>query len=152
VTYLRTPDPLEIPLKRDLMKQIVETPYMRLVLEKNLLRCKYLDGVKIDLPIAKTCVAERLKLVAGKSYPCLVDMTGIMTATKEAREYFANEGSELVAAGALIVKSPFSRTLGNIFLTINQPKTPVKLFTDETAALNWLEQFMEKEAQTPTSK
>jgi hypothetical protein len=65
-------------------------------------------------------------------------MRGIKSTTKEARRYLATIGATLVMAGALITGSPLNRALGNIFLTIDKPSVPTKLFTSETKALEWL--------------
>ena len=39
---------------------------------------------------------------------------------------------------ALIVGGPFSRVLGNFFIGFNKGAYPVKLFTDESDAKDWL--------------
>ena len=50
----------------------------------------------------------------------------------------AKEGAECITASALLVESALSRMIGNIFLTINKPDVPVKLFTNEQEAKKWL--------------
>jgi hypothetical protein len=54
----------------------------------------------------------------------------------------ATIGATLVKACALITGSGFNRTLGNIFLTIDKPAVPTKLFTDEGKAREWLQQYL----------
>ena len=78
----------------------------------------------------------------GISYPVLANIKGVKSITKEAREYLAEEGTRLVKAGAIIIGSPLNKMLGNIFLTINNPKVPTKLFTDEKEAKEWLRQYL----------
>ena len=84
----------------------------------------------------------RLFFSKGKSSILLVDMRGIKSTTKAAREYMATIGVTLVKACALITGSGFNRTLGNIFLTIDKPAVPTKLFTDEGKARAWLQQYL----------
>lgn len=103
--------------------------------------CSFGDNRNVDLELAKYCVEKRLSVFKGFSYPSHIDMRTIKTISKEARKYFADEGSRGIVAGALIVEFPFSEMLGNIFLTINKPKIPTKLFVNSENALNWLREF-----------
>ncbi len=72
----------------------------------------------------------------------MVDMTGVKGADREARNYLAQEGTLLVTAGALLTDSTYTKMLGNIFLAINQPEIPAKLFSDKAAALKWLKKYL----------
>jgi hypothetical protein len=40
--------------------------------------------------------------------------------------------------GALLTDSGFSKILGNLFLLLDKPKMPVKMFTDIDEAIAWL--------------
>ena len=120
----------------------VETPYMKIWIEENILHCKYAEDSHINILIARHCVQARLSFSQGISYSCFVDMRGVKSATKEAGEYLANEGAKLITAGALLIHSPLTRALGNIFLLINKPNVPGKLFTDEREAIIWLKQYL----------
>lgn len=74
----------------------------------------------------------------------LIDMKGIKSTTREARTYMATVGATLVKAAALITGSAINRTIGNIFLKIDRPPVPLKLFTSEEKARKWLRQFVEE--------
>lgn len=119
----------------------VETLYYTQWSEDRLLCMAYVKNLDMNLEIAKYCVSKRIEFSRGISYPCLIDMTGIRSATKEARAYMAKEGAMLITACALIIKSPLSRILGNLFLVIDKPAVPVKLFTDYKEARKWLKQY-----------
>lgn len=118
------------------------TPYVLIRNEGDLLYCKYADDLHLSLDVAKFCVETRFTLSKGKAYPLLIDMKGIKSTTQEAREYMASIGTIFVTAGALITGSPFNRMIGNIFLTINKPPVPTKLFNTEENARKWLAQFI----------
>jgi hypothetical protein len=97
---------------------------------------------KFDLDAAKITVQKRLEASKGISYPLLIDARNVQSITKEARDYFASEeGVSLLLASALILDSVLGKFLGNFFLQINKPKTPLKLFIDEKEAFKWLQQF-----------
>jgi hypothetical protein len=42
---------------------------------------------------------------------------------------------------AVVVDSPMSKIIGNIYLGLNKPITPSRLFTDEKDAVEYLKQF-----------
>jgi hypothetical protein len=97
---------------------------------------------KFDLDAAKDTVKKRLEASNGIAYPLLIDARQVQSITKEARDYFASdEGVSMLLASALILDSVLGKFLGNFFLQINKPKTPLRLFIDEKEALKWLQQF-----------
>jgi len=128
---------LSLPLNN----RMLHTPYMTLRNEQNILFCTYADNLVIDLEVARHCVNNRLRFSKGVSYPLLVSLKGVRSVNKEARDYLAEEGSRLIKAGALIISSPLTRILGNIFLSINKPSSPARLFTDEAEAITWLKKY-----------
>lgn len=115
----------------------VATPYIRMWIDEQIMYCKYADDLMLSLDIARSCVEARIHFSRGKSYPVVVDMRGLKSATREAREYLATIGVTLVKAGALITGSKFNMALGNLFLTIDKPQVPTRLFTSEEKARQW---------------
>lgn len=124
------------------MNPELETRYIKLRKEDGILFGSFSKNIRIDIDIAKECVQTRINFSQGINYPCLIDMREVRSATKEAREYLADEGSKLIKAGALLIGSAVTRAIGNIFLTINKPPVPTKLFTDENEAKLWLKKYL----------
>ena len=84
-----------------------------------------------------------MKVVKGKAHPFLTDIRKCKSITREARMHYAGgETGEKLSACALLIGSPVSRIIGNFFLSLNKPGYPVKLFTSETQALEWLRRFI----------
>lgn len=75
------------------------------------------------------------------SYPVCIFIKNIKSADREARKFLAEEGNELLKAGALIVESPLSDALEIFFLYINRPNIPARLSTDKNEAEKWLRKF-----------
>lgn len=98
----------------------------------------------LELAIAEKIVQDRLAFKKGVAYPCLFDITKVRQSTKEARDYMADEGNDLVLASAILVTSPMLRMMANFFISVNKPKNPTRMFTDIASALEWLEQFKPK--------
>ena len=70
------------------------------------------------------------------------DVTNITSADKEARDYAANETPKFIKALALITNSPLSRMVANIFLNLKKLPFPVKMFTSEEEARNWIAKYL----------
>lgn len=118
-----------------------ETRYTKIRREGDILHCIFRDCPNVTLEIAQHCVQQRLAAAAGINYPCLIDMRDVKTATQEARAYFAKEGSVGITAGALLIGSQVTKMIANLFLLINRPAVPTRMFTNEMAARTWLRKF-----------
>jgi hypothetical protein len=118
------------------MDELIETPYIKLWKEEGIMYAIYPEGIEVTLEIARHIVEKRLELTNKKSYPCIIDMRGIKSVSKEARTYLAEEGAQYILACGLITGNVFTRTLAHIFLTVNKPKVPTLLFADVAGAAN----------------
>ena len=134
---------IEASLGEPQIKERVETPYVSMWMdEEGFLCCQYCKDLHLSLEAAISVVESRIFFAKGASYPLLIDMRGIKSTTKKARQYMATIGATLVTAGALITGSSLNRMLGNVFLSIDKPQVPTRLFTNETSARQWLRGFV----------
>lgn len=118
-----------------------ETEYSTTTLQDGIAQCIFSEIEEVDVRIAARTVTDRVAFFEGVAYPCLFDITKVKHSTKEARDYLANEGSELVAASAILVNSPVVRMMANFFIMVNKPNNPTRMFTDKESAIEWLSQF-----------
>lgn len=86
---------------------------------------------------------ENIAVIAGLAnntrMPVLVDMRGVRSQSREARDYFGGpQAASATLAVALLIGSPVSRVLANFFLRLNSMRYPTRLFNDETIAITWL--------------
>ncbi len=96
-------------------------------------------GCEMELTDAQANVAMIYELGGHQRSRILVDMRGVRSQTREARQYFASaEAEKATLAVALLIGSPMSRVLANFFLRFTSQRIPVALFTDEAAAIAWL--------------
>lgn len=59
----------------------------------------------------------------------------------EARAHASSdEGSELIAADAIVVRDFGHQMSANAFVRVNKPKRPIQLFPDVDSAVEWLRQ------------
>lgn len=71
--------------------------------------------------------------------------------TVEARNYISDpESAKYTHARAFLISSLAQRLIGNFVINVQRPKVPMKLFTNESEAIAWLNQIR-KLNQVPTS-
>lgn len=88
---------------------------------------------------AKQNVAVIYEIGGKQRNRVLVDMRGVRSQTREARQYFAGpEAERATLAVALLVSSPVSRVLANVFLRLMPQRWPTVMFNDEVPAIAWL--------------
>jgi hypothetical protein len=111
-------------LRPDGIVQVVLAPRVAIVLE--------------DATATSEAMAQ---LTGGRQSPLLVDMRDTGPQDRAARAVWARPSAPLSAV-ALIVGSPLSRMMGNLFISSNRPTTPTRLFDNEASAVAWLQAFV----------
>ena len=112
-------------------------------IKDGILHSTYQPGI-ITLEIAKEVVRYRKEFCNGKPHKGLVKSYQTSKVTKEARDFFSSEeATHDLKAVAIVQDSGFGAALANFFMIVTKPKMPVKLFTSEEKALEWLRQLPE---------
>lgn len=120
----------------------LKNEYVEMWIEDGILFSIHSKKVAINLEIAKICVEDRLKVSEGRTMPILTDGRYVKAIDKAARDYLSNgDAIKGVSAGALIVRNEIQRLLGSVFISINEPPLPTKLFTNIDSAVVWLKNF-----------
>src|ERR1043165_2384871 len=101
----------------------IESLYVRLWIEDGIICAEYALDLDVDMAIAREAVETRLKFANGKVYPLIADIRGFRSITKDAREYFSNEGARDLSAAAIITGNPITRTIAEIFMAFNKPRS-----------------------------
>lgn len=97
------------------------------------------EGADFERADATEAVSVTWKVAGEKRRSVLVDMRGVRSQTRDAREYFmSDEVAGRISAVALLVGSPLSRMIGNFFLRIGDHRIPTRIFTADAAATAWL--------------
>lgn len=122
----------------------METAYVHLRVKDDILTGTYKKNVHIDLAIAKEIVRTRKSFTRGKIMPSLILSEGVVSIDKAAREYFVSqEATDGLSATAIVVRTAFSRFLGNVFMQLNKSPMPVRIFSTQAKAEIWLTQFIQ---------
>lgn len=101
--------------------------------------------IRLKLPPAAAVTGAMVKeagirvrlLAEGESFPVLMDITGVISFSKEARDVYLS--LQTGAPDALLGRSPVDRVVAHYFLGPGYPGQQTAYFTDETEAVAWLE-------------
>jgi hypothetical protein len=108
------------------------------------LRIKVIEGVHIDLPSLKEDAAVNMMLTNNKKALALYDSRAFFTIDQDARDYVKSGITDPTRLATAVVTSHLgTRLLINFFIRFNKPQTPMKLFTCEEKALQWLRELKE---------
>jgi len=72
----------------------------------------------------------------------LIDIRNMMFIDSKTRAYAAAQYRPHVAGTAILLDSKISSYFANVYLKFSQPKTPTRLFTNESEAVEWLYEQM----------
>lgn len=113
--------------------------------QEGILWVRLLPGAILTLVEAEKNTAIMHQLAGGKKRPIFTDMRQIGGITREARQFSASDAVQQVSrALAMHVNSPFTKSLGNLWLGINKPPFPSKMFISEIAAIAWMRGFLDR--------
>lgn len=93
-----------------------------------------------QLEDAKESLEAIERLAQGEKVYLLLDLRKLRRGiTREARQHYSGpEAERLLVALAMVVGSPLTRLVGNLFIGLNRPREPTRLFTSEAEARTWL--------------
>ena len=96
--------------------------------------------IDFDLTLEKciSLIQFRHEFSQGEKQYWLYDFNGLISMTKEAKDYAAIYGQDYLYAAAIIVHSHLQKFLINTFIIVKKPKVTTRVFTDKTKAKDWL--------------
>ena len=104
--------------------------------EAGVARTDWRAGAVCGLAEAQAVNEEILAMGQGKVLS-LVDLRDVRSIDRPAREFFMNSSADFHAV-ALLAGSAATRMLANFFMGLKRGAIPVRMFTVEADAVNWL--------------
>ena len=125
--------------------EVVETRACKMWLDEDHITHEvFKNDVEITADDVVEMLETRKKLIKGRKGPILADIRGIKSVTKGARDFGNDEeGIRITTAFGIVIGSPLSSTIGNIFIMVTNPPYPTRLFTSYERAIEWLKGFIE---------
>ncbi|NQY68413.1 MAG: STAS/SEC14 domain-containing protein [Flavobacteriales bacterium] len=124
-------------------EKVIELKSSYIWLEDGIIRVLAKKNVDQEEDDAKESIDAIIKLAAGKKVPVLLDISTLQSSTEEARKQFQSKKAFSSINGmAMLLNSPSSRLIGTLFLNLNLPNYPLKIFTSERKAVEWLQDYL----------
>ena len=122
------------------MKRTVRSDFGEVYIrEDGVIHARLFSNVEVDLEKAKQYHSLIEYMSESKPHCTVIDISGVKTITKEARNFLQKNSSEwgkTIAVG-LVTNGFAARVMGNFFLTANKPNYPIKIFSDTLEATQW---------------
>jgi len=123
--------------------EVFEFPTSTMWFDENGILCSIAKKVpQQTVEEAKKTMDEFRKITGGKKVCLLSDSTDSAPVNKEMRDYLADVIPEIAIAIAVISRSAMGKMVANLFFSIKKQPYPVKIFTDEAEAKEWLKQYL----------
>jgi hypothetical protein len=98
---------------------------------------------EIQGPEARIAGEAVRSLAAGRRVPVILVITGVVGVSVEARQAYT--GSIAATAFALVGETPVDRVIAHYLLRSRGESIPAQFFTSESAAIEWLRQYVREE-------
>jgi len=87
---------------------------------------------------------DKFKKLVGDKKLCMVleSNSNSKPPKKEDRDFIAEQLNQITKAMAIISTSPLSRMIANLFFGLKPPPYPVKFFSNQVDAKNWVKQYL----------
>jgi hypothetical protein len=123
-------------------EQYFENEFFEVWKEDGIIFTVFKKNTILNLEVSQSAVTERMKVSNGRTTPIFIDLTNVYSTDTKARKYMASkEAVEFIAAGAFLIDNEIMKLAGNIFIKIDKPYVPARLFTDKDKALQWLQNY-----------
>lgn len=128
--------------KVDMREAYLENDFTRIWISNGILVMEYKPRLVMNIEIAKQIVSDRLKVSNGVSRPILLDARNFVSMDRATMKFYKTKDVvQYVTSAAFLTGNALGSLAGNIFLTLEKPLVPTKLFTDEQKAIAWLEKY-----------
>jgi hypothetical protein len=120
----------------------LENEFAEIWFEDGIVHIVYKAGCILNINNIKPIVQDRIKVSNGVISPILIDLRNLVSSDNATRAYLATpEAEKYLSAGAMLINNEIQKLLMNLYLKIDVPKLPAKVFTSEEKAMVWLNQF-----------
>ena len=99
-------------------------------------------GIKRTVENISGNVALVKQITGGKPVPLLIFLTNSPMPDKATREFSTSQLPVIYSAMAMVSKPGLAKFIINILFKLKTPPIPIKNFTDDQAAKEWLRQYV----------
>ena len=122
-------------LARDGVVELVDNKYMCFRVHEHIR--------KPDKSRTDEIINAYAKLSGNKKSPLMIVASQIDRVDEEEKQIIRETAKRFFTAQAIVTKSNFTIMVVNLLMLISTPPVPTKIFSDEQAALQWMEKYMQ---------
>jgi hypothetical protein len=101
------------------------------------------SSIDFDVESLKEFSVVMGRMLNYQKVPLLITLDEFAIPSVETREFWAEkESCPYASADAYLTTNLGHRIIGNVYLKINKPGRPTKIFTSEENAIEWLKSFL----------
>jgi hypothetical protein len=120
--------------------------------EDGILRIKYPENFHITMDVMESVYQQHVEITTDK-LPILADCGSVASVDYDAQQFVsADKAAVLTTALAVVVKSAFTRAMGEMFMMFHKPPYPTRMFQRKEDALEWLRTFLADEIEVPAKR
>ena len=120
--------------------------------EDGILRIKYPDNFHITMDVMESIHQQHVEITTDKR-PILADCESVASVDYDAQQFVSTDkAAVLTTALAVVVKSAFTRAMGEMFMMFHKPPYPTRMFQRKEDALEWLRTFLADETEVPAKR
>jgi hypothetical protein len=118
-------------------------PFFIAIRDDGIARISITENIDIEVNHIKEIVSLLEQAGRGQKFPILIVASEFTLPSAEARAYLATPESDPFAIAEAYITSSFSqRLVGKVYLSLNRPARPTRLFKEEAKAIEWLKTFL----------
>lgn len=123
--------------------EVIEFPASTVWFDEDGILCSVAKKVPLQTIEDAKKTMEEFRIITGGTKICMLsDSTDSPPPNKEIRDYAAEVMPEIAKAVAIISRSAVGKMAANLFFSIKRQPYPVKMFTEEVEAKEWLKQYL----------
>jgi hypothetical protein len=104
---------------------------------------RILNGARQSMSDASENLSAAIATRDGRRRPLLVDIRNAAPLAADVRRLYSSQtiADAFTALALLIDTSPLGRTMGNVYFAVARLAMPMKIFVEESKALEWLDGY-----------
>ena len=110
--------------------------------DDEIIRLIYYPNTEIDIDKAREIGFVIAEISRGKKRPMYVDSRNVKNANLEARNHLASTEVTRWTSAIGSYNNPITYILAGLYIKINKPPYPIKVFKSEEKAIEWLKGFL----------
>jgi len=122
--------------------EVFDSPNSKYWFEEGILYVIAKKAPELSLEVQKEQMEAFKRKLDGKKICSIMDVTNTSSSSKEARDYNTKELPTIFKAIAFIINNPLSRMIAHLYLGFSPLKFPVKMFSNEKDAKEWIKNYL----------